>query len=141
MERKPKGDSYIKPMPKAQFLRLMREFKSVGGKYVCNDESEAHLTKYGAEASTLDGYTILFRKRPSRSAVYEELFHAKQFRDGKVDGTHKNRIECEIEAQIYLLDNATSLKLTEPEITQTQKALDVYRKELQKWKEDSHDDL
>ena len=32
-------------------------------------------------------------------------------------------------------------RVTEPEIIQTQKALDVYRKELQKWKEDSHDDL
>lgn len=141
MDRKPKEDSFIQPMPKTLFLELMREFKSIGGKYVCNEESEAHLSKFGAEASTLDGYTILFRKRPSRSAVYEELFHAKQFRDGKVDGTYKNRLECEIEAQVYLLDNAALLQLTDSEIVQTKRALEVYRKELQKCKEDSHDNL
>lgn len=68
-------------------------------------------------------------------------FHAKQFRDGKVNGTYQNRLECEIEAQIYLLDNAAVLDLTIPEIAQTKKALDVYRKELLKWKEENHDYL
>ncbi len=134
MDRKPKSDSYIKPMPRAQFLRLMREFKDIGGKYICDEHSEAHLSKSGAEATALDGYTILFRRKPGRAAVYEELFHTKQFRDGKIDGTLKNRLECEIEAQQYLLDNVSELGLTEPEIVQTQIALETYRRELSKMK-------
>jgi hypothetical protein len=132
MERKPKPDTYIEPMPKSQFLSLMQEFKSLGGKYICNEESEKFLDVQGSEAVTLNGYTILFRKKPSRSAVYEELFHAAQYRDGKNDGTPKIRIECEIEAQEYLLNNAKSLQLTKPEIIQTQKALQIYRLELDK---------
>ena len=134
MERKPKGDSYVKPMPKAQFLKLMREFKTIGGKYICDERAEAYLSKCGAEASALDGYTILFHRNPSRAAVYEELFHTKQFRDGKINGSIENRLECEIEAQQYLLDNASGLGLTKPEIAQTRKALETYRRELSKMK-------
>ncbi|MBQ9438124.1 MAG: hypothetical protein IJU50_07300 [Lachnospiraceae bacterium] len=135
MERKPKLDSYVQPMPKSQFLKLMREFKSIGGKYICNEESEAFLSVQGAEAIALDGYTILFRRKPTRSAVYEELFHTEQFRSGKIDGTPKNRCECEIEAQKYLLDNAKGLQLTEPEIEQTKRALEWYTQKLSEAKE------
>ena len=53
--------------------------ESIGGKYVCDEHSEAHLSKSGAEATALDGYTILFRRKPGQAAVYEELYHTKQF--------------------------------------------------------------
>ena len=48
-------------------------------------DAELYLDSREAEACTLNGYTILFRKRPGRAAVYEELIHAAQFRDGKND--------------------------------------------------------
>ena len=134
MERKPKPNSYIEPMPKSQFQRLMREFKRIGGMYICNEDSEEFLSAQGAEAITLDGFTILFRRRPSRSAVYEELFHAEQFRNGRITGTQRNRYECEIEAQKYLLENAHRFKLTEPEIVQTKEMLDTYSKILSEQK-------
>ncbi len=66
-------------------------------------------------------------RKPSRSAVYEELYHIQQFRSGKIDGTVINAYECEIEAQEYLLKNAEILKLTQVEVLQTQKALQWYQ--------------
>ncbi len=130
MERKTKPDSYVESMPRSQFLRLMRDFKRIGGKYICNNDTEDFLSAQGAEAITLDGYTILFRRRPTRSAVYEELFHAKQFRDGKINGSLRNRYECEIEAQKHLLENSEKFELTETEIAQTKASLNMYVKKL-----------
>lgn len=142
MERKPRSKAYVEPMPRGKFLALMKDFKASGGKYIANDESERFLDAQGAEAITLNATTILFRKRPTRSAVYEELFHVKQFRDGLIDGTIRNAYECEIEAQVYLLDNSEKLELTESEIMQTQKALDRYRELLNKMKgDDQNDDM
>lgn len=114
-------------MPKEEFLRLMKNFKNNGGKYIADEESERYLDAHGAEACTLNETTILFRKHPTRSAVYEELFHVEQFRMGKIDGKIKNRILCEIDAQNYLIDNAEELGLTSLEIIQTKKALFHYQ--------------
>ena len=136
MERKPKPDMFIEPMPRDIFRQLMKKFEKEGGKYVADENSEAFLDAQCAEAITLNENTILFRKRPTRSAVYEELFHVKQFKAGKIDGTIRNAYECEIEAQEYLLDNAVNLGLTDREICQTEAALKWYRKELDKLKGD-----
>ena len=138
MDRKKKAqdDSYIEPMPKKQFLELMREFKKSGGKYLANEESEAYLRARGAEANTINATTILFQKRPTRAAVYEELFHVKQFSEGKIDCTFRNAVECEIEAKEYLLQNAGKLQLTRNEIIQTRDSLAEYRKILEKLKGD-----
>lgn len=130
MNRKPKSNSYVQPMPRKQFLRLMHEFKEIGGKYICNKETEEFLSLQKAEAMTIDGFTILFSRRPSRAAVYEELFHAKQFRNGKINGSFENMLTCEVEAQEYLLNNAKILELTDPEIIQTRQALEWYRQKL-----------
>ena len=62
------------------------------------------------------------------------MFHTKQYRDGKIDGTIKNRLECEIEAQLYLLENSERFELTKPEINQTKRALETYKIELSKMK-------
>ena len=141
MERKPKNDVYVKPMPRGLFLRLMKEFKRMGGKVIMDKEAERYLDDKGAEACTLNAETILFRRKPSRAAVYEELFHVKQFREGKIDGTLKNSYVCEIEAKKYLLNNASILGLTEIEIIATQKSLEFYMKKLQKLEEYKYDDM
>ena len=132
--KKNKTNAVIKPMPRSQFLRLMHDFKMIGGKYICSKESDEYLQKRNAEASAVDGYTIILKRRPTRGAVYEELFHAKQFRDGKIDGSQQNRIECEIEAQKYLLDNAERLGLLKAEIERTQSALKEYEEILLRMK-------
>ena len=137
MYRKKKSDKYIHPMPKKQFFIVEKQFNQQGGKFYMDNEAELILEAQGAEACTLDAKTILLRKRPTRAAVYEELFHAKQFSEGSIDGTLKNMYECEIEAKKYLLDNANVLELTQNEITQTKESLKWYLNKLEKMKGDS----
>ena len=95
-------------------------------------EAELYLDSRESEACTLNGYTILFRKRPGRAAVYEELIHAAQFRDGKNDGSIRSVYKNEIEAKRQLLVRAKEFQLTEPEIRHTRISLELYERELQK---------
>lgn len=95
-----------------------------------NDTTDAYLKLKNAEAITYNSKTILLHQHPSRSAVYEELIHATQYRQGKNDGSLKTRLLCEIEAQEKLLKYQKSYKLTKEEVLQTEKALKAYQKEL-----------
>ncbi len=142
MERKQKDGpvDHIEPMPRKQFLNLMREFKKRGGAYLANKESEEFLISKNVEACTLNATMILFRRRPTRAAVYEELYHVEQFREGKIDGTIINAYENEIEAQRYLLSNIKEFELTEAEVKRTQKALEWYTEKLSELKGDEHYD-
>lgn len=129
MYRKSRGFS-VEPMPKKQFQRIAKAFKRQGGIIQTNAETDAYLKSKKAEAITYNEKTILLQQRPSRSAVYEELIHATQYREGKNDGTLKSRLLCEIEAQEKLLKYQKIYKLTSAEVNQTQKALKAYQKEL-----------
>ena len=143
MERKHKEitKGFVEPMPRKQFLRLMKEFKETGGRYIANEQSEAYLDIRGAEAITLNSTTIIFRRRPSRAAVFEELFHVMQFREGKIDYTMRNKYECEIEAKEYLINNAETLELSQLEIKQTRESLDMYRIKLDELKGEEYDGM
>lgn len=123
----------FEPMPKKQFLRKIKEFKKIGGLIQHDEDTENYLLNIKkAEGVTYNGYTILLPRKPSRSAVYEELFHAQQFREGKIDGSELSRIRCEIEAQKYLLHNAEKLNFTAKEIELTKKNLDGYENDLKR---------
>ena len=74
-------------------------------------------------------------ERKPKSDSYIQPMPKEQFRAGKIDGSLRNRIECEIEAQQYLLENAKKLELTKPEIIQTRKALEGYNSKLSELKE------
>lgn len=130
MDRKSKPSSYIEPIPKKKLRRLIADFERIGGKVLMNDNVNAYLSVKKAEACTLNGYTILLNSHPGRAAVYEELFHAQQFREGKNDGSHISVLLNEIEAQQYLLDNKDLFELTTKEVIQTEKALKTYQNEL-----------
>ncbi|MBQ8318980.1 MAG: hypothetical protein IJX85_11600 [Lachnospiraceae bacterium] len=133
MYRKPKPEGYVEPMPKKQFFKLLKEFKAIGGTFGMGEDVDRFLEMQNAEASTLNGFLILFSSKPSRSAVYEELIHAEQYRNNKNDGSYRSRLENEIEAQEILIEKADEYELTEPEIVQTKKALASYKKELQEY--------
>ena len=132
MDRKPKPDTYVEPMPQKLFHQLVKQFQELGGKVIMGADAELYLDSREAEACTLNGYTILFRKRPGRAAVYEELFHAAQFRDGKNDGSIRSVYKNEIEAKRQLLVRAKEFQLTEPEIRHTRISLELYERELRK---------
>lgn len=132
MERKEKPSSFIEPMPKKKLRKLIADFEAIGGKVLMNEAVDAYLATKNAEACTLNGYTILFKEHPGRAAVYEELIHAKQFREGKNDGSTESILLNEIEAQEILLSNAKDYELTENEIIQTREALKAYQCQLKK---------
>ena len=129
MERKSQVGK-IEPMPKKQFQRIVKNFKAHGGLMQFNDETDQYLASKHAEAITYDEKTILIKQRPGRASVFEELIHATQFRNGENDGSYESRLKCEIAAQEKLLRNARAYELTDAEITQTQKALEIYQNEL-----------
>ena len=125
-----KKDGKIEPMPKKQFQRIVKRFKAQGGLIQFGDETDAYLQSKNAEAITYNATTILIHQNPGRACVFEELIHTAQYRNGRNDGSYPSRLRCEIEAQEKLLRYAKAYKLTEPEIYQTQKALEAYQKEL-----------
>lgn len=129
MSRKAK-DNYIEPMPKKQLNKIIKNFRKNGGSIQMDEATDAYLRKKNAEAITYDAKTILLKKNPGRAAVFEELIHATQYRNGENDGSYLSRLKCEISAQKKLLKNKVAYKLTPAEIKQTEKALESYEREL-----------
>ena len=127
-----KDKDLIEPMPKKQLQKIVKAFRKQGGLIQMNDSTDAYLDYKKAEAITYDAKTILIKQKPGRAAVFEELIHAAQYREGRNDGTYRSRLQCEIEAQEKLLKNQKAYQLTQQEVKQTQKALNSYQSELKK---------
>ena len=123
MTRKESENPESNPMSEEELKTATEWFTSTGGLIVMDAESIRLLDYFGIEASAHDGYSISLRPNPNRAAVYEELYHAKQYRDGIITGVGESRFKSEILAQHYLLDNAKKLKLSDYEIKATEKAL------------------
>ena len=132
LQRKQKPNGWIEPMPTKQFRRIEKSFKLKGGLFLMGTEVDKMLDMQEAEASTFNETTVLFRKNPSRSAVFEELIHTAQYRDGKCDGSRESRLINEIEAKEKLIKYSQAYKLTDVEITNTKKMLEACREELEK---------
>lgn len=130
LARKPKSNSWVEPMPTSQFRKIEKAFNRQGGIFVMGEEADKILDLQEAEASTFNEKTILFRKRPSRAAVYEELIHTAQYRDGKCDGSRESRLKNEIEAKEKLIRYSKIYKLTNVEIKNTKQMLKVCKDEL-----------
>ncbi len=130
LSRKAKSDDYIEPMPKKQFQRICKSFKSNGGIIQMNDATDEYLRSKNAEAITYDSKTILLKQNPSRASVFEELIHTHQYRIGENDGSYVSRLKCEIAAQNKLIKFSKEYRLTDKEVLQTQKALEAYENEL-----------
>lgn len=125
-----KDHSIIDPMPKKQLQRIVKAFKRKDGIIQMSDATDAYLATKKAEAITYNEKTILLKKKPGRAAVFEELIHATQFRNGENDGSYESRLRCEISAQNKLLKYQKAYRLTKQEIKQTEKALKAYQSEL-----------
>ena len=121
-------------MPKEQFDIIKKSFEKNGKNiFRANDESEHYVRKRGAEAITLNENTVLFTKNPSRAAVFEELIHTSQWRNGKIDGTGISILKCEVEVKEKLLRNAKAYNLTDSEIEATKILLENDRRDLKKY--------
>jgi len=135
MDRKSKPSSYVEPMPKKQLHKIVKKLKSKGIEVIISDESDRYLRGQGNEGSTLNESIILLVKNPSRSAVYEEIIHTEQYRQGKIDGSRESRIICEIEAKKILIQRKEEWNITNKEDEQTKKALKIYEEEYKQLSE------
>lgn len=132
MQRKKTSSNTYEPMPKKQFQRIKKAFENHGGVIDQSDDAIKRLDLTGSEAITYNEKTILARKRPSRSAIFEELIHTAQFRKGLITGGAENKCIYEIEAKEKLIKNAEAYKLTKAEIEDTKKSLEDYKQILKK---------
>lgn len=135
MKRKKKAENAIEPMPKKQLRKIVKGFAKQGGKIQMDAYTDEYLKSKKAEAITYNMNTILLHTNSGRAAVFEELIHATQYRQGKNDGSYVSRVLCEIEAQKKLLKYQNEYKLTKQEVKQTKLALDSYEKELRLYRE------
>ncbi len=133
LTRKAKPDDYVEPMPKKQFQRICKSFKSQGGIIQMSDATDEYLNSKHAEAITYDSKTVLLKQNPSRASVFEEFIHTHQYKTGENDGSYESRLKCEIAAQKKLIKYSKAYKLTDKEITQTQRALETYENELKEY--------
>ena len=83
---------------------------------------------------TYNENTILIRSDASNSAIFEELIHATQYKQGRNDGSPEVCLLMEIEAQDKLIKYQKAYGLSDLENEQTKRALDGYIKELDEYR-------
>ena len=112
--------------------KLTEEFRKRGGVVEQGKEADVFLKQKGASALNYDAYTIVLQSKPTISEVLEELFHAEQWYDGRLNGEKINKIKAEIEAQNYLLSVEKKYNIPKSETKQTIENLSYWEKELEK---------
>ncbi|WP_407509079.1 phage tail family protein [Elizabethkingia anophelis] len=130
------------PINKKLLKELQEEFRRLGGEMVYSEESFQYIASrekvYNEqiEALTFNESTIFLNKDVTTSAVYEELIHAKQFREGRYNNWVKeyNNIIAENlmekEAAEELLEKAAQWKLPKNEIELIKERLEFFKNEL-----------
>jgi hypothetical protein len=98
------------------------------------EEVEHHLDDMKADASII-GDVILFRKQVTLSEVIEETYHFEQNLIGMNDDKPEllRTILNEIDAKEYLLKNAKKYNIPRKETELTQRQLQSYKKQLDKY--------
>ncbi|MCL2517934.1 MAG: hypothetical protein FWF15_05165 [Oscillospiraceae bacterium] len=124
------------PMDNEKFLKIKTAFEKRGGIIQCDKATDKYLDSKMAEGLTYNENTILLKTNASVSAVFEELIHSAQYRQGRNDGTPENRLLMEIEAQKKLIKNQKAYGISDIENEQTKKALTDYYKELENLRKD-----
>lgn len=113
---------------------LLRDFKDSGGFVWQDDQAASYLKNRGVDACCLDYDMIVLQKKPLISEILEELFHAKQFKDGLITDSRESQLLAEIEAQKYLISVASKFDIPKSEQRQTRMALEFYKQELKELK-------
>ena len=113
---------------------LLRNFKESGGFVWQDDQASSYLKNRGVDACCLDHDMIVLQKKPLISEILEELFHAKQFKDGLITDSRESQLLAEIEAQEYLISVASKFDIPKSEQRQTRMALKFYKQELKELK-------
>lgn len=122
----------IKPISKNRLQKIVKAFARKGGSIQMGTNIDSYLESKRVQAITYDYDVIFLHSNPSRAAVFEELIHSAQYRDGKIDATERSKVLCEIEAKEKLLKYARAYRLTAAEIRETQKLLKKDREDLKR---------
>ena len=115
---------------KEKFLKIKSAFEKRGGIIQCDEDTNKYLDFRKAEGLTYNENLILLKTNASVSAVFEELIHSTQYRQGRNDGTYENRLLMEIETQEKLIKYQKAYGISDVETEQTKKALSDYQDEL-----------
>ena len=113
---------------------LLKDFMKSGGFVWQDDKAANYLNARGVDACCLGSDLIVLQKRPLVSEILEELFHAKQFKNGLVIDDEKSKIIAEIEAQEYLMSVSEEYNIPKSEQKQTEIALKTYKQKLKELK-------
>ena len=113
---------------------LLRNFKESGGFVWQDDKAAEYLKTRGVDACCLGRDLVVLQKRPLISEILEELFHAKQFKNGLVIDGEGSKILAEIEAQEYLISVAEEFNIPKSEQRQTENALEKFKQKLKELK-------
>ena len=131
-----KDSNKRRPINIARQNRLTRDFRQNGGVIFQSPVGDQHLKKIGAAAVNYNEKTIILQTKPTISEVLEELYHAEQYRNGKIDpNDYISKIKAEIDAQNYLLSVEKKYNIPRNESEQTKKNLKYWKEELKKYED------
>jgi hypothetical protein len=120
-------------MTQAEVDGATAEFRAAGGVVDQSVAAQEYLTTRGAAGLTLDQDTILLPANPTRTAVFEELVHAEQFRRGvTIQAGGGGVLRFEAEAAETLIQNRHAYQLPAAEVGQVIDNLRHIRAELLK---------
>ena len=131
-----KDSNKRRPINIARQNRLTRDFRQNGGVIFQSLVGDQYLKKIGAAALNYNEKTIILPTKPTISEVLEELYHAEQYRNGKIDpNDYVSKIKAEIGAQNYLLSVEKRYNIPRNESEQTKKNLKYWKEELKKYED------
>jgi hypothetical protein len=118
-------------MTQAKVEAVTAEFRGAGGVVDQSLGAQEYLKTRGAAGLTLDQNTILLPANPTRTAVFEELVHADQFRRGvTIYAGRGGVLRFEAEAAELLIQNRHFWQLPKEEVSQVIDNLRHIRAEL-----------
>ena len=131
-----KDSNKRRPINIARQNRLTRDFRQNGGVIFQSPVGDQYLKKIGAAALNYNEKTIILPTKPTISEVLEELYHAEQYRNGKIDpNDYVSKIKAEIDAQNYLLSVEKRYNIPRNESEQTKKNLKYWKEKLKKYED------
>lgn len=120
-------------LTQAEVDAITVDFRAAGGVVDQGADAQRYLRTRGAGGLTLNQGTILLPANPTRTAVYEELVHAEQFRRGvTIEAGRGGVLRFEAEAAEALIRNRHSWQLAAEEVRQVIANLRNMRAELQR---------
>lgn len=128
-----RGDDPIEP---ERFARIRERFAARGRTIDVSDDAQRFLAMREAEAVTFNADLIMMKPEPSKSALFEELIHATQHREGRVDrwteahGPAAAVLLAEYRAASRLVENHEAYGISPAEHARNLVRVETFGKEL-----------